>query len=180
MSPSPPPVSQAEGEARPPAGGAELSAAAAPQPEQERARQQGARNQPERLATARSLIGPSPPRPSPAEPVRPPAAASAAAATPSPTPAPHLGEAAALRAPRAEEKGKACPCAFECLRVLCVHVTVSKEYVCLPGRVSVACVQAGPRASRRAQHSDSAGLQVAGPQITEARGPSCVPGFQGR
>ena len=74
----------------------------------------------------------------------------------------------------------ACPCAFECLRVLCVHVSVSKEYVCLRGRVSVACVQAGPRASHRAQHSDSAGLQVAGPWITEAGGPSCVNGLQGR
>lgn len=59
----------------------------------------------------------------------------------------------------------ACLCAFECLRVLCVHVSVSKEYVCLRGRVSVACVQAGPRASRHAQHSDSAGLQVAGPLL---------------
>uniref|UniRef100_F1MS41 Beta-synuclein n=1 Tax=Bos taurus TaxID=9913 RepID=F1MS41_BOVIN len=56
-----------------------------------RARASSAANQPERLDTARSLIGPSPPRPSPAEPVRPPAAASAAAATPSPTRAPHLG-----------------------------------------------------------------------------------------
>uniref|UniRef100_A0A4W2GQU6 Beta-synuclein n=1 Tax=Bos indicus x Bos taurus TaxID=30522 RepID=A0A4W2GQU6_BOBOX len=56
-----------------------------------RARASSAADQPERLDTARSLIGPSPPRPSPAEPVRPPAAASAAAATPSPTRAPHLG-----------------------------------------------------------------------------------------
>uniref|UniRef100_A0AC11CWH2 Uncharacterized protein n=1 Tax=Ovis aries TaxID=9940 RepID=A0AC11CWH2_SHEEP len=70
-----------------------------------RARASSAADQPERLATARSLIGRSPPRPSPAEPVRPPAAASAAAATPSLTRAPHLGEAAALREPQAEEKG---------------------------------------------------------------------------
>ena len=45
MSPSPPPVSQAEGVARLPGGGAELRAAAAPQPEQERERQQGARSE---------------------------------------------------------------------------------------------------------------------------------------
>lgn len=71
-----------------------------------------------------------------------------------------------------------CPCAFERLRVLHVHVSVSAENVCVYGRVTLSCVQAGPRAERRAQHPGSAGLQVAGPRITEAVAPPASPGFK--
>ncbi|VCX40929.1 unnamed protein product, partial [Gulo gulo] len=53
------------------------------------------------------------------------------------------------------------PCAFERLRVLYVHVSVSVENVCVYGRVTLSCIQASPRTSRRAQHPDCAGLQAA-------------------
>lgn len=33
-----------------------------------------------------------------------------------------------------------CPCAFERLRVLWVHVSVFMEYVCVHGRVTLSCV----------------------------------------
>lgn len=70
------------------------------------------------------------------------------------------------------------PCAFERLRVLYVHVSVSVENVCVYGRVTLSCIQAGPGTSRRAQHPDCAGLQVAMPRITEAVAPPASPGFK--
>lgn len=81
---------------------------------------------------------------------------------------------------RARVRVSGCPCAFERLRVLYVHVSVSVENVCVYGRVTLSCVyvQAGARAARRAQHPGSSGLQVAGPRITEAVDPPASLGFK--
>lgn len=74
-----------------------------------------------------------------------------------------------------------CQCAFERLRVLYVHVSVSMEYVCVHGRVTLCRVRTGRfRGFAPSPTLRFRGAAGCGAPYNREGGPSRVPGFQGR